>query len=264
LEVAAHVNISKTLAKATPIVWEREREAAELAARRTAKTAAFDARALFNAGRELFRVDARFLWPKFWRRSAEYSATYWPSILNAVELGVPASAQEAVVAEIMPSDPIKARKAASLYYGRRNETPFFSVLLKNAESVFETTSDEARDYIYYAERARFNKLCENYEAAEADFRKTLKLRSDSFGRKLELAILLCEQTRLLQKDEECVKLLREIADNATGSLKRQAETWTPRAERNLLRGRARAERTEKERNREKASSATLEQTASPE
>ncbi len=57
LEPDAHIRIAKSLATATPIVWAREREAVELAARRTANAAPFDTRALFNAGRELFRVD---------------------------------------------------------------------------------------------------------------------------------------------------------------------------------------------------------------
>ena len=264
LEVAPHVKIAETLATATPIVWAREREAVELAARRTAKAAAFDSRALFNAGRELFRVDVRYLWPKFWRRSAEFSTTYWAAILNAVELGVPASKQEAVVAEITPNDPKRAREATTRYLGKR-ETPFFAALIKSAEAVFETTPEEERDDVYYTERAYFEKCRENYAAAEADFRKALQLRPELFESKLRLAILLCEQTRLLQKDEECVKLLREIADNASGSLKRQAETWLERAERNLLRSQARAKRAEKERNKEEAvSSSTAEQTETPE
>ena len=252
LQVASHMKIAKTLATATPIVWAREREAVELAARRTARAAAFDANALFNAGRELFRVDADFLWPKFWRRSAEFSLPCWTSILSAVELGVPVSKQEAVVAEIMPNDPTKARAALSRYWGKRNETPLFAVLLKNAEVVFETTPQEARDDVYYVERAYFNKFSENYEAAEADCRQALKLRPGSFELQLQLAILLCEQTRLLQKDEECVKLLREISANATGNLKRQAETWLERAERNWFRSQARAKRAEKERDRNAA------------
>ncbi|MBR4976227.1 MAG: hypothetical protein IKY61_04170, partial [Thermoguttaceae bacterium] len=227
--------------------WEREREAVELAARRTAKAARFDSRLFFNAGRELFRVDAKRLWPKFWRRSAEFSSVYWPSILTAIERGVPRSKQEAVVAEVMPNDPTRAREALTRYYKTRNETSFFAALLKNAENVFESIPQEARDDVYYYERARFNKFNENYEAAEADLRKALELRPHTFELELQLAILLCEQTRLLQKDEECVKLLRGINGAATGNLKRQAETWLPRAERNLLRSQAREGLMEKKR-----------------
>lgn len=256
LEVASHMKIAETLATATPIVWAREREAVELAARRTAKAAAFDSTALFNAGRELFRVDANALWPKFWRRSAEFSFARWRSILNAIELGVPASKQEAVVAKIMPNDPTAARVALSHCWGRRGETSLFAALLKNAETVFETTPQEKRDDVYYAERAYFNKFSENYEAAEADWRKALKLRPDSFEFKLQLAILLCEQTRLLQKDEECVKLLREVAESASGSRANQAKTWLQRAERNLLRSQARAKRAEKERSQEESAAPT--------
>ena len=265
LEPDAHIRIAKSLATATPIVWAREREAVELAARRTANAAPFDTRALFNAGRELFRVDVDRLWPKFWRRSAELSFAYWSEILKAVELGVPASKQEAIVAEIMPNDPTKARGALTRYWGSRNESTFFAALLKNAEIVFETTPQEARDDVYYIERAYFNKFSENYEAAEADFRQALKLRPGSLEIKLQLAILLCEQTRLLQKDEECVKLLQVVIENASGAVKRQAETWAPRAERNMFRSQARAKRAEKERSDGDAAQASpTEETEAPE
>ncbi|MBQ8363468.1 MAG: hypothetical protein IJX36_06030, partial [Thermoguttaceae bacterium] len=138
--------------------------------------------------------------------------------------------------------------ALTRFYPKRKESaPFFELLLANARTVFEGTPEEARDAAYYFERANFNKLSENYEAAEADFRKALELRPGALDVELRLAILLCEQTRLLQKDEECVKLLREINENATGNLKRQAEIWTPRAERNLARSQARARLAERER-----------------
>jgi hypothetical protein len=176
--------------------------------------------------------------------------------LNAIDLGVPASKQEATIAEIMPNDPAKVRFALSRYWGKQNESPFFAALLKNAENVFERTPEGERDGVYYAERAYFNKFSENYEAAEADFRKALKLRPDAWELKLQLAILLCEQTRLLQKDEECVKLLQEVAENATGWPRRQAETWAPRAERNWLRGQARAKRTESGRGEEDSAEAS--------
>ena len=138
-------------------------------------------------------------------------------------------------------------------------------MLKNAEIVFETTPQEARNDVYYLERAYFHKFSENYEAAEADFRQALKLRPGSLEIKLQLAILLCEQTRLLQKDEECVKLLQETVENASGWLKRQAETWAPRAERNMFRSQARAKRAEKERSDGAAAQASpTEETEAPE
>ena len=164
----------------------------------------------------------------------------------------------------MPNDPTKARGALTRYYQNRSENSFFVALLKSAENVFKTTPQEARDAVYYNERAFFNKYREDYVAAEADFRKALELRPDLFELKLQLAILLCEQTRLLQKDEECVKLLREVDENATGSIKRQAETWTPRAERNLLRSQARAARAEKERKTKAVSPETPKQSENSE
>jgi len=248
LEPAPHAGIAEALAAATPIVWSREREAVELAARRIAAAAPFSSRFLFNAGRELFRVDAETLWPKFWRRTADFSNEYWLKALSAIEAGVPASKQGAFVAEIAPNDPLKARDALTRFYPKRKESaPFFEILLANARTVFEGTPEEARDAAYYFERASYNKLGENYEAAEADFRKALESRPGALDVELQLAILLCEQTRLLQKDEECVKLLREVSENATGNLKRQAEIWTPRAERNLARSQARAKLVERER-----------------
>ncbi|MBQ9800694.1 MAG: O-antigen ligase family protein, partial [Thermoguttaceae bacterium] len=246
LEVASHVKIAETLSAATPIAWEREREAVELAARRTARAAAFDSRALLNAGRELLRVDAETLWPKYWRRTAEFSNECWLKALSAIELGVPASKQARFVAEIAPNDPTKARNALTRFYSKK-DSPFFGVLLENARTTFEGTPEAARDAVYYFERGRFNKFSENYEAAEADFRKTLELRPGALDVELQLAILLCEQTRLLQKDEECVKLLQRVRADATGWQARQAEIWTPRAERNLARSQARKRLAERER-----------------
>jgi len=248
LEPAPHVRIAEALAASTPIAWSREREAVELAARRVAAAAPFDSRYLFNAGRELFRVDAETLWPKFWRRTADFSNEYWLKALIALEAAVPASKQGTLLAEIAPNDPRKARAALTYFYSKRKESaPFFELLLANARTVFEGTPEEARDAAYYFERASFNKFSENYEAAEADFRKALELRPGAIDVELQLAILLCEQTRLLQKDEECVKLLQRARAVATGGLARQAEVWTPRAERNLARSRARAKLAERER-----------------
>ena len=247
LEPTAHLRIVETLAAATPIAWEREREVVELAARRCAAAAPYDSRSLFNAGRELFRVETEALWPKFWRRTADFSNEYWLKALTAIELGVPTSKQGAFVAEIAPNDPGKARKALTYFYANRKETAFFDLLLENARTVFEGTPEEARDAVFYFERASFNKFSENYEAAEADFRKALELRPGAIDVELQLAILLCEQSRLLQKDEECVKLLQRARAVATGRLARQIDVWAPRAERNLVRNQARAKLTERER-----------------
>lgn len=247
LETAAHLKIAETLAAATPIVWAREREAVELAARRCAASAPFDARLLFNAGRELFRVDLETLWPRFWRLSAENSAKRWAEILQAIELGVPKSKQAAIVAETTPDNVRTARIGLTKFYGKRADSPIYDALNARCAELFETTPEAERDAAFYLDRAFFNKYNENYEAAEADFRKRLELQPGSVVAELQLAILLCEQTRLLQKDEECVKLLRRIRGISSGSLRRQAESWLKRAERNLARGQARAEMAEKER-----------------
>ncbi|MBR4834210.1 MAG: O-antigen ligase family protein, partial [Thermoguttaceae bacterium] len=254
LETAAHLKIVEALAPATPIVWEREREAVELAARQVAASAPFDARLLFNAGRELLRVDLETLWPRFWRLSVENSTLRWAEILNAVELGVPRSKQAGIVAEITPNNVRTARSGLSKYYGKRADSPIYDALKTRCAELLEATPEVERDAAFYADRALFNKYNEDYEAAEADFRKALEFRPGSVGIELQLAILLCEQTRLLQKDEECVKLLRRIRGISSGNLRRRAESWLKRAERNLAKGQARAEMAEKERRGESGES----------
>lgn len=241
LELGSQLRIVEALAPATPIVWAREREAVELAARRVAASAPFDARLLFKAGRELFRVDLAALWPQYWRLSAEGSDLCWKEILTAIELGVPKSKQGAFVAAIAPNNVRTTRSGLSAYYAKRDDSPIYDALKERCAEVFEATPEAERNADFYRERALFNKHVENYEAAEADFRRALELRPGSITLELQLAILLCEQTRVLQKDEECVKLLRRIRGVSSGGTRRQVEAWLKRAERNIAKNQALAE-----------------------
>ena len=218
--------------------WDEECELAELHLRRAASLGPFDCDNLLVSG---YRLGSFKLWNlerHFLRKTAENNSQFTPEILKVLGDSMPESVLKVVLQEAVPNDP-RALYLATVSLSERKETHVYKEIEQKARKFFSEAPEEERDSLFYFWSGRFYNSMNEYALAEEALAKSLELEpinDDAFFLRVQI---LCDHSSILQKDEECVKMLEEYCKSHRGQKSWKASDYLEKARKNLKRNDAR-------------------------